>query len=290
MQATRRLFPVEAPRLLRAARVIHPFPVALNVIATAGLAAIANEGLPEPAVLTRLCAAMFCVQAAIGALNDYCDRELDALTKPWKPIVAGAIEPRSALVVAACSALVAGALTATFGPLSFVVGAAGLAAGVAYDVRLKRSVLSALPFMVALAALPFWVWVSLDRFVDQLWWLLAFAPLVGLSVHLANTAPDLESDRVAGVRGLAHVIGLQATVIVCWTSFALVLVGATALGLHLRYDWAQFLVGALPAAGLLSLAIAAYYIRPGQAALQLGFGAIGVATASLAVGWLAAVG
>lgn len=277
------------PRALRAARVIHPFPVALNVVATIGLAAIANEGPPSALVLARLAGAMFCVQAAIGALNDYCDRDLDALTKPWKPIVVGAIEPRAALAVAASFALAAAALTATFGPLSVTVGAVGLAAGVAYDARLKRSVLSALPFMVALPALPFWVWASLDRFVTELWWLIPFGPLVGLAVHLSNTAPDLESDRRAGVQGLAHRIGLRATVVVSWSSFALALVLAVALGLPLDYDWLLLMLGVVPAALLLGTAVVAYQVWPIQGALQFGFGAIGVATAALAVGWLAAV-
>ena len=40
-----------------------------------------------------------------------------------------------------------------------------------------------LVLMVALPALPFWIWVSLDRFTSDLWWLLLFAPFIGLAVH-----------------------------------------------------------------------------------------------------------
>ncbi len=272
--------------MLRAARVIHPFPTGLNVAATAALAVIAVEGVPAAADLARLTIAMFCVQAAIGASNDYWDRDLDAITKPYKPIVRGLIEPKVALLLAAVLAIVAGALTATFGPLSFAVGACGLLAGLAYNVRLKRSVLSALPFMVALPALPFWVWVSLDRFSSELWWLVAFGPLIGLSVHLSNTAPDLEQDRQAGVRGLAHILGIERTLAIAWGSFAAALILAVALGLRLDYDWPLFLVGAGVAAVLLVAAIGAYAWRRSQDALQLGFGLIGIATAVLAGAWL----
>ena len=277
-----------ALRLLRAARIIHPFPVGLNVAATAALAGIAVDGVPAAADLARLTVAMFCVQAAIGASNDYCDRDLDAITKPYKPIVRGLVEPRVALLLAALLALVAGALTATFGPLSFAVGACGLLAGLAYNVRLKRSVLSPLPFMVALPALPFWVWISLDQFANELWWLVAFGPLIGLSVHLANTAPDLEQDRQAGVRGLAHMLGIERTLAIAWGSFAAALILAVALGLHLDYDWPLFLLGAGVAAILVGVAIGAYALRRSQDALQLGFGLIGIATAVLAGAWLAA--
>lgn len=276
-------------RAVRAARVIHPFPVALNVVATVVLATIANDGAPSTPVLARLAAAMFCAQAAIGAANDYCDRDLDTQTKPYKPIVRGLIDPTSTIVLAAAFVIAAGALASTFGPLSVAAGAAGLAAGLAYDVRLKRSVLSPLPFMVALPALPIWVWVSLDHFTNELWWLLPFAPLAALAVHLSNTLPDLESDTRVGVRGLAHTMGLKANLTLAWGSFALALALAAALGLYLDYDWPFFLLGALPAAILLAAAMATYVVRPGPASLQIGFGLIGIATACLAAGWLAAV-
>jgi 4-hydroxybenzoate polyprenyltransferase len=277
-------------RALLAARVIHPFPTALNVAATVGLACIAYDGVPTASTLIRLAAAMFCVQAAIGTANDYCDRDLDAITKPWKPIVRGAIEPGVALALAAAFAIAAGSLVATFGPASVLAGAFGLAAGLAYDVRLKRTLLSPLPFMIALPLLPIWVWLSLDRWQPELWWLLPFAPLAGLSVHLSNTLPDLEADGRAGVRGLAHVLGVRRSIALAWGCFGVALTLAFALGWPLDYDWQAFLLGALPALGVYLAAMAAWLLRPGLASLQVGFGLISMATAALAAGWLAAVG
>ena len=277
------------PRPLRAARVIHPFPTALNVVATVALAVIAEDGLPSASVLARLAIAMFCAQAAIGAANDYCDRDLDARTKPFKPIVQGLLEPRTALLLAGAFSIAAGALAATFGLRSMLVGAVGLAAGLAYDAKLKRTIFSALPFMIALPALPFWVWLSLDRFSTSLWWLLPFAPLAGLAVHVSNTLPDLDADARAGVRGLGHALGLRGSVALAWGSFAAALVLATVLGLFLDYLWSAFLIGGGAAAALFACAVAAQLRHPGEASLQLGFGLIGAATACLAAGWLAAV-
>ena len=261
----------------------------LNVAATAVLAVIATDGFPSTSVFLCLTGGMFCAQAAIGASNDNFDRDLDGRTKPFKPIVRGLVAPRDALVLAAAFVLAAGALAATMGPLSFAVGAVGLSAGLAYNVRLKRSVLSAVPFMVALPALPFWVWVSLGRFTSDLWWLIPFAPLAGLAIHLISTAPDLDADRRAGVRGLAHVIGIGPTLLLGWGSFAVAVGLAVALGLHLDYHWQAFLLGAIPVPVLLLAAVTAYLWRRSQPALQLGFGLIGIATASLASAWLAAV-
>ena len=93
----------------------------------------------------------------------------------------------------------------------------------------------------------------------------------------------------AGVRGLAHALGPRASIALAWGSFAAALVLAAVLGLFLDYAWGSFLPGASLAATLFAGAVAAYLRQPGRAGLQLGFGLIGIATASLAVGWLAAV-
>ena len=62
--------PATALRYLRAARIIHPFPVALNVAATAALAGIAAGGVPPAFDLARLMVAMFCVQVVLGGVRD----------------------------------------------------------------------------------------------------------------------------------------------------------------------------------------------------------------------------
>ena len=44
-----------ARRLVRALRVIHPFPTLLNVAATAALAFVAADGAPDARTLARCC-------------------------------------------------------------------------------------------------------------------------------------------------------------------------------------------------------------------------------------------
>ena len=94
-------------RLLAWVRLIHPFPVALKVLACAAFASIATSGVPALAPLAALLVAVCLVNAGIGALNDYCDRDLDAQSNPSKPLVQGLVRPWQALVVAVAT-LVAG--------------------------------------------------------------------------------------------------------------------------------------------------------------------------------------
>ena len=84
-------------------------------------------------------------------------------------------------------------------------------------------------------------------------------------------------------------LGLRRTLALAWGSFAIAICIAVALGFRLEYEWPLFMLGAIPAAALLTIAVASYIWRRSQDALQLGFGLIGIATAALAGAWLAAI-
>ena len=276
-------------RALRAARLIHPFPTLLNVAATAALALIAERGPPPPALFATMLLVMFCAQSAIGAANDLFDRELDVRTKPWKPLVAGLIPPGAAAVLATCFAAAAIALAATLNAAGFALALVGLACGLTYDVRLKRSPLSAIPFMVAIPVLPLWVWATLGRWQAALWLLLPLGGLIGLALHLANTLPDIDDDAAHGVRGLAHRLGVHRSMLLAWMSFAGAIVLSASLARPLGYNLRPYVPAASFGAACLAVAVAIHLARRDQFALQSGFALLSVGAAVLAAGWLAAV-
>lgn len=278
-----------APRLLRAARIIHPFPTLLNVAATAGLAFVAARGAPDASTLARMLAVMLCAQSAIGVTNDVFDRELDAGAKPWKPIVAGLVSPPAAIALALALIAATLALASTLGAAGFGLAALGLGCGLAYDVRLKRTALSALPFMIAIPTLPLWVWATLGEWRAALWWLPPFGALIGLALHLANTVPDIESDAASGVRGLAQRLGARRSMIVAWASFGIALAFTLVLLPFAGYDLRAYVPTATLAGAALAASIATYVRLRDAAALRSGFALLSAASAVLAVGWLAAV-
>lgn len=277
-----------ARSILRAIRVIHPFPTLLNVVAVGGLAFVAAGGAPDAALLTRMLLVMLFAQSAIGAVNDICDRDLDAAAKPWKPIPAGAITLRSAAVLAAGCIAAAAALAATLGAAGFTLAMLGLACGLAYDVRLKRTAFSAPPFMVAIPVLPLWVWATLGAWDGVLWWLLPLGALIGLALHLANTIPDIDEDARHGVRGLAHRLGREGSMRVAWSSFAAALTLSAALAPSLSYDLRVYVPALAFGIACLALAAAATLTRHDAAASPVAFGALAIGAVVLAVGWLAA--
>jgi 4-hydroxybenzoate polyprenyltransferase len=274
-------------RALRAARVVHPFPTLLNVLATAGLAFVA-DGSPDAWVLARMLIAMALIQCSIGAANDYADRHLDALTKPSKPIAAGLVSPPAAAALAVGCAGGGAIVAATLGGASLGLAMLGLACGLAYDLRLKRSILSALPFMVAIPTLPLWVWATLDAWDAVLWWLLPLGALIGLSVHLVNTLPDIEDDARHGVRGLAHRLGRGRSMVLGWGSFGAALLLSAALALGIDYDWRWYAPAAAFGVAMLVASVVLSKRGGGLASSGGAFALVGVGAAVAAVGWLAA--
>ncbi len=268
----------------RAARIIHPFPTLLNTCAVAALSFVASGGAPPAWLLTRMMAVMFCAQAAIGIVNDLCDRELDAATKPWKPLVAGTVHPGEARALAASLLVAMLGLAATLGAAGFALTVAGTACGLVYDLRLKRTPLSALPFALAIPLLPMWVWAALGAWEDVLWWLMPLGSLVGVAIHLANTAPDIEEDAAQGVRGMAHALGERGAAAVAWAAFGGALALSAAIAPLVRYDWRVY--APTLAAGLIVLAVSAALSVRGRATAA--FALLGIGAVALAAGWLAA--
>jgi 4-hydroxybenzoate polyprenyltransferase len=171
----------------------------------------------------------------------------------------------------------------------FTLAILGLSCGLAYDARLKRSPFSAVPFMVAIPTLPLWVWATLGEWQGVLWWLIPLGALIGLSLHLANTLPDIESDAAYGVRGLAHRLGAHRARIVAWASFGLAMAMSLAIAPVVSYEVQIYVPTVAFGAVCFAASVIAYRLRRDGAALQAGFFVLGVGAAVTAVGWLAAV-
>ena len=93
-----------------------------------------------------------------------------------------------------------------FGPAAAIVLVMALAAGWAYDLWFKPTPLSFLPFAVAFPLLPTWVVLAGGRSANNLTVLIIAGIFLGIAIHLADSLPDIESDRAVGMRNLAVVL------------------------------------------------------------------------------------
>ena len=191
------------------ARSCHPLPSVAVSSLTAGLAALAGLSLARGTLVT---AAVFTGQLSIGWSNDYLDAERDrAADRADKPLATGAVAPRfagmAALVALALTLVLSAALGWPGGPAALVI----VLCGWLYNLGLKATVLSWLPYAIAFGMLPATATLAA---MPPRWppvWALTAGGLLGVAAHLANVLPDLQDDTATGVRGLPHRLGAKAT-------------------------------------------------------------------------------
>ena len=256
--------PPTAGRAVALARAAHGGP-ALAVTVVAALLAVTADLPASTTVL--VVAAVLTGQLSIGWSNDLLDVRRDrAVHRTDKPLATGEL-PESLVRVACALAVVATV------PLSLACGlAAGLvpllcvAAGWAYNLGLKSTVWSWVPYAVAFGALPVFVNLAGDGGVPPLW-VPAAGALLGVGAHLVNALPDLDDDLATGVRGLPHRIGARWTgplaTAVLVTASLLICVAASLTG-----HWATW-VGLLVVAGLAIVAVTGSGRTPFRAAMGI---------------------
>lgn len=175
--------------------------------------------------------AMLLGQFSVGLSNDWLDAARDFLARRTdKPIAVGAIRipvVRASAWITAAAALL---LTLPLGWPALLAHAVFMASAWAYNLRLKRTALSVLPYVLSFGLLPSLVTLSLPQPAVAAWWAMATGALLGVAAHVANVLPDLGIDQLAGVRGLPHRIGARASGAVIAIALALaavlLLVGA----------------------------------------------------------------
>ncbi|HEX4655082.1 MAG TPA: UbiA family prenyltransferase [Mycobacteriales bacterium] len=198
-------------------RATHALP-SLAVTAFFAATAVAAGVGPRSALLA---AAVLVGQASIGWANDYVDAPLDeAAGRRDKPIPTGAVRRG---VVGAC----AGAALIADVPLSLALGwRAGAAHVVAvgsawhYDLWLKRTPASAVPFAVSFGLVPVIVAAMLPDEPLPRPTLVAAAAACGIAAHFSNTLPDVAADAMTGVRGLPQRLGPTVSTVVAATFVA----------------------------------------------------------------------
>ena len=271
---------------MRRLALIHPVPSALVAAVVASLALVAGG---EPTVAGLLAVAMLGFQFSIGALNDVVDVEADRLTKPGKPMPAGLVSGRAAMVVVILGGSAGLVISAGFGTAVLILGALGYASGVAYDVSMRRRGLGWLCFAAAFPLLIAWTWVAVTDDLPPGWpFLLPMAALAGPTVHLANSLVDVDLDDMTGGASLATQLGLRRA--------RPVLAGLVMLIYLLA--WATLATAATLSGGVLGMALVATLAaslgvvlswQEAPRAREAGWLLQAVGLASMAVAWLASM-
>jgi 4-hydroxybenzoate polyprenyltransferase len=200
-----------------------------------------------PGRLGLLVLAVLTGQLTIGWTNDWADAGRDAAAgRTDKPVAAGEVSRRAvgvAAVVAAGSTVV---LSLLLGVVPGAVHLVVVASGVAYDLGLKSTLASPVPYAVAFGLLP---GVATLSAAQAAWPPLAVSVaggLLGVAAHFANTVPDAEDDARTGVAGMPQRVGPRGSALLAvlvLTAAALVLLPGAVTGGGVRAVVSTMLLG-----------------------------------------------
>lgn len=248
-------------------RASHPGPC-LAITAMTVLFAL-GAGARDAAVLVLFAVSVLTGQLSIGWSNDYADADLDAAAgRTDKPIAAGTLERRTALVAAVVafglSIAIGFGLGVTTGLLSLVV----VGAGWAYNLGLKATAWSGLMYLLGFGPIPALATSILPGHPWPPAWAVAAAGLLGLGGHFANVLPDLDSDEAGGVHGLPQRVAASIGPLAVRMTALVLLLGATVLIALGAASWLT-LIGLVPAVGLGLVALRASGRAPFLCALGI---------------------
>ncbi len=162
------------------------------------------------------------------AANDWCDRHVDAINEPDRPIPSGRVPGRWGLYIALAMSALSLAVGSLLGPWGFGATIAAVLAAWAYSaepVRLKKSGWWG-PGLVALSyeALPWFTGAAILAAGAPRFEVVIIALLYAFGAHGIMTLNDfkaLEGDRATGVRSLPAMLGPKDAAKIACTVMAL---------------------------------------------------------------------
>jgi 4-hydroxybenzoate polyprenyltransferase len=186
-------------------RATHPIPgIGVTVIVlTFGW----SVGL-EPWRLTILAVVAIFDQASVGLCNDWRDAGRDRENNRLdKPIVRGDVAVSTVAITAVVCLAVSVVATFSLGWQAGVLHMIAVGMAWAYNLWLKQTLLSVVPYAVSFALLPVIVSAALPTPSIPSITIIAAGLVLGVAAHFANVAPDRDGDMRTGIVGLPHRLG-----------------------------------------------------------------------------------
>lgn len=163
----------------------------------------------------RVAIAIFAGQLVVGWSNDLVDAPLDiAAQRTNKPIVSeelNANQLRKSIMLA----LIATLLLSLFSPLGqtgTLIHFLGILSATLYNLKLKSTILSPLPYIVSFGALPWAIYLPTGN-KPPLWLFIDFM-LISVAFHFFNVLKDFQWDINQGVLGLPQRLGRKTSLVI----------------------------------------------------------------------------
>lgn len=151
----------------------------------------------------------FSFSAAAMVINDYYDRDIDAINEPQRPIPSGLISPKEALTYAFILEIVGLVAAALTNLTCLIITIATILLSIFYTTKGKDTGLPGNLMVSACVAMPF-VYASyiVGKEPNNLLWIFGFlAFFVNTGREITKGIVDIEGDKIRNVRTIAVVSG-----------------------------------------------------------------------------------
>jgi 4-hydroxybenzoate polyprenyltransferase len=118
---------------------------------------------------------------------------------------------RASIVIALTSALIV-SIISPLGVNGTAIHFLGLLSATAYNVKLKSTLLSVVPYIVSFGALPWAIYVAAGS-RPPTWIVLGFI-LISSAFHFLNVLKDIDTDIAQGIMGLPQVLGRTKSIVI----------------------------------------------------------------------------
>ncbi len=214
---------------------------------------IAGAGQPNPYVILVFVAGVFLMRSAGCVINDYADRKFDPLVERTRnrPIAAGRVKPKEALVLFLVLCLTAFALVLTLNRLVVLMSLAAVALAACYPFLKRVTYLPQVFLGVAFGwGIPMAFAAETGSVPAVAWVLMGANVLWAVAYDTMYAMVDREDDIKVGVKSTALLFGRHDRLIIGILQITVLLV-LVAVGQHLGYGAYYF--GALGMALLFGL-------------------------------------
>jgi geranylgeranylglycerol-phosphate geranylgeranyltransferase len=185
-----------------------------------------------PSLLAPMAAAVGATVLAVGAgnaINDYFDREIDAVNAPDRAIPRGAVEPRAALAFSVALFLLAVTLALTLPVLAIGIAVVNLLALVAYTKLFKGLPGVGNVVVAYLTGSTFlFGWAAVGGRPDEVLVLAVLAGLATFAREVIKDVEDIVGDREEGLHTLPIAYGERPALLVATASLVIAVLASPA--------------------------------------------------------------
>lgn len=226
--------------IIRIIRPINCIMMGFAVIVGAVISAGGNIAEKDIINLALGFITAFTLTGASMAINDYYDREIDAVNEPSRPIPSGLISPLESIIISITLAIVGVSSAILTSPLCLLLAVASWVISAFYSKSGKRTGLPGNIMVSSCVSIPFiYGGVCTGKYIESR--IVVFAILA----FLANTGreiikgiADIEGDKIRGIRTLAVSKGPKKAAQAALTFFtAAVAISPLPIALKLVNTW-----------------------------------------------------